>query len=122
MKTFYISSYTGNIVVDLDTNEIDSISSSREAISRLYLIKEDMHIIYGKGDNRKEFDVHKDDIVIVFYENKFKNGIVVAHSPEWVENLKAYEEEEQKIKEEWAKNKCEDSTPCTDGCPAESAN
>lgn len=115
MKTFYISN-NGNIAVDTDNNSCGSLSTEREAISRIYLAKEPMHVVYESGEYKKEIDVEEGDLIIVFYENAFKNRMVVVKNSEWTENLVEYNAEEQKRKEEWAKREA-DKEACLDpGC------
>lgn len=112
----YINGST-NIVVDHENGEAEKLDSCREAISRIFLVKEDMHVVYGSGQDKTELDVRPNDILIVFYENSFVNKMIVAESPQWVANLLDYEAREQQRKEEWAQNqlnKCADS--CADSC------
>lgn len=120
MKTFYISN-NGNIAVDTDNNSCGSLSTEREAISRIYLAKEPMHVVYESGEYKKEIDVEEGDLIVVFYENAFKNKMIVVKNSEWTENLVEYNAEEQKRKEEWAKKQADcGNTPCCncDACEA----
>lgn len=102
-KTWYISD-SGNVVVDPE-NGAKAIPTSYEAISRLYLVPDDMHLIYNCGEDKKETDVHKNDIVVVFYNKTFKNRMIVVNSAEWAENIIDYNERQQKEKEDWAAKK-----------------
>lgn len=101
MKTLYFTE-TGQIVFDEETKVVEPIRSSREGISRVYLMKEPMDIVYNRGDKQYSVSADKDDIVVVFYEDSFEYPVIVAKSAEWAANLLKYEEKEQKIKEEWA--------------------
>ena len=113
MKTLYINS-NANILIDEEEHNVSRLDTQREAISRVYLIPEAMHIVFGEGETHQELDVKKDDIVIVFYNGAFDKQIVVVKSKDWARNLKIYNEEQQRIKEEWALKKA--SECCCDGC------
>lgn len=118
MKTLYINS-SANILIDEEEHNVSRLDTQREAISRVYLIPEAMHIVFGEGETHQELDVKKDDIVIVFYTGTFDKQIVVVKSKDWARNLKIYNEEQQKIKEEWALKKvsecvCDGCTSCED--------
>lgn len=118
MKTLYINS-NANILIDEEEHHVSRLDTQREGISRVYLIPEAMHIVFGEGETHQELDVEKDDIVIVFYTGTFDKQIVVVKSKDWARNLKIYNEEQQKIKEEWALKKaiecgCDGCTNCAD--------
>lgn len=117
MKTLYINS-NANILIDEEEHNVSRLDTQREAISRVYLIPEAMHIVFGEGETHQELDVKKDDIVIVFYNGAFDKQIVVVKSKDWARNLKIYNEEQQRIKEEWALKKASecvcDGTKCED--------
>lgn len=105
-KTLYIN---GGANVIVSEEGATSLNSSREAISRLYLMREDMHVVYGSGEDKEEFDANKGDLVIVFYDHTYKNKIITVNSEKWAENILDYEEREQKRKEEWAARMAEKS-------------
>lgn len=111
MKTLYITR-GNNIVVDNETNTANRLNEDRSAINAIYLVKEPMHVVYGFGENHTEQDVEEGDIIVVFYDNTFKNQLVVVKNNErWVENIKEYNKEMQAEKERWAKShagECED--------------
>ena len=123
MKTLYITS-GGNICIDPEEDFVDRMPSEREGISRIFLAKEPMRVVYAEGEYRRELDVKKDDIIITFYSNDWKERIVVAKSKDWVKNLKKWNEDEQRRKEEWANAQqgpteeapvcCECMTKCPD--------
>lgn len=102
MKTLYLTSNGSNIYVEPETNSCGKIDSSREAINRIYLVDEEMHIVYQAGEYKRELDAAPGDIIVTFYENAFVNRIVVVKNEDWAENLIKEREEEQKRKEEWA--------------------
>lgn len=119
MKTLYLTS-NSNIIVNTEDNSVDKIDSERESISRIYMANEPMHVVFGEGEFKKEFDVKKDDIIITFYAcgTDWPHRVVVAKSKEWIANFKANHKAEQKMKEEWAKKqaasdpKCEECDRC----------
>lgn len=121
MKTLYLTS-GGSICIDPEENYVDRVQSEREGINRIYLAKEPMHVVYGEGEYKKELDVKKDDIIITFYSDDWKEKIVVAKSKDWANNIKKYNEEEQRRREEWAAKqaecKCPDCGCCPDECAA----
>lgn len=126
MKTLYIANGS-NICVDIDNDTVEQLDGEREGIQRIYLVKEPMHVVYTSGKYRKELDVKKDDIIITFYADDFKEKIVVAKSKDWVKNIKSWNEKEQKIKEEWAAKQLaencgeSDCPTCCGTCSCESA-
>lgn len=113
MKTFYINNVC-NMVIDQDTDSCSHLDTQREGIGSIYLATEPMHVVYGEGESRREFDVKKDDIIVRFYEDRFPNRIVVVKNKDWVKNLKDYEKFQQEMKEQWAA-KQKDCDLC-DGC------
>lgn len=116
MKTLYITRETGRIIVDTETNETFELRNSRQAINNIYRAEYDMHVVYGNGENREEFDVTTGDIIVVFYETEFPHKVITVKSDKWNENLDAYEAYEQKQKEEWAlKNAGRELTTCDNG-------
>lgn len=117
MKTLYLTSGTG-MYIDTENNTVDKAWGEIERISRIYLMSEPTHIVFGEGEYKRELDAKKDDIVIVFYNRTdFKEQIVIAKSKDWVANIKAYNKAEQQRKEEWAlkQGTCEcDKCECCD--------
>ena len=102
MKTLYLTNGTG-MYIDTENNTVDKAQGEIERISRIYLMTEPTHIVFGEGEYKREFDAKKDDIVIVFYNRTdFKEQVVIAKSKDWVANIKAYNKAEQERKEEWA--------------------
>lgn len=103
MNTLYISS-TGRVMLN-ENNEIIPVPSSRQAIDRVFVVEDDTKIIYKHTDKTEETEAKKGDLVVTFYEENFPHRVVVINNKEWKENLRVYEEIEQKNKEEWAKEK-----------------
>ena len=118
MKTMFIKEGV-NMTVDLDTNEISSIPSAREAIQRIYVAPEPMHVIYQSGKHREEADVDKDDVIVTFYTDEFDKRMIVVKSAEWTANITAYEKrmEDAKAKHE---ESCMDPV-CCDECNLKAA-
>lgn len=114
MKTMYIREGV-NMTVDTDTNEIGSIPSAREAIQRIYVCPEAMHVVYQSGQRREEADVEKNDIIVTFYTDEFDKRMIVLKSAEWVELLDAYEKKQKEAREKLAENSgcgCCESNEC----------
>ena len=101
MKTLYITR-GNNIVVDTENNTVDRISCERTAIDDLYRVKEPMHVIYQRGEYKREADVVPGDLVITFYDNDFLHQMIVVKNSDWAETLDAYEKQQQEEKEKWA--------------------
>ena len=116
MKTMYIREGV-NMTVDLDTNEISSVPSAREAIQRIYVAPEPMHVVYQSGKYKEEVDVEKNDIIVTFYTDEFDKRIIVVKSEEWTKNIEGYEKRiamaEANLKQS---SKCEDCG--CDACPS----
>lgn len=116
MKTLYLTNGSG-ICIDPEENFVDRMPTEREGISRIYLAKEPMHVVYGEGEYKRELDVKKDDIIITFYSNDWKERVVVAKSKDWVNNLKEWNKKEQRLKEEWAHKQASADLGCGDCVP-----
>lgn len=117
MKTLYICN-NSNILIDTEENTANAIDTQREAIQRIYLAEEPMHVVYGSGEYKREVDVKKDDLIITFYTDDFENRMIVVKSKDWANNLKKYNKRQQELKEKWAAEKgCTDeASPCCDCC------
>jgi hydroxymethylpyrimidine pyrophosphatase-like HAD family hydrolase len=98
MKTLYINS-NGALIFDKEADRVSSIENKREAISRIMLAEEPMHIVYEDKDTRDEFDVEKDDLIIKFYDYDFPHKAIKITSKEWLENIRAYDERQKKSKD-----------------------
>ena len=109
MKTMFIREGI-NMTVDPETKEISNIPSAREAIQRIYVAPEPMHVIYQYGSRKEEADVEKDDIIVTFYTDEFDKRIIVVKNEEWAANIAAYEK-----RMEEAREKC---TDCDSICKA----
>lgn len=55
------------------------------------------------GDVIKEAEAG--DIVVKFYEDQYPNRFIVVKNEDWKQNILAYREYDQKIKEQWAAKK-----------------
>ena len=115
MKTLFISN-NSNIWVDSEENECNTLPTEREAIQRIYLAQEPMHVIYQAGEYKREVDVKKDDLIITFYTDDFENRMIVVKNKDWVNNIKKYNKREQERKEKWAA----ENTQCCDCCECKS--
>lgn len=112
MKTLYIGNNSGAIVFDKEADRVSSIENKREAISRIMLAEEPMHVVYEDGSVRDEFDVEKDDIIIKFYDYDFPHKAIKITSKEWLENIRSYDERQKKGKDfESICKACCDATP-----------
>ena len=110
MKTLFIREGM-NMTVDPETNEIGSVSSAREAIQRIYVAPEPMHVIYQSGQRREEADVEKNDVIVTFYTDEFDKRMIVVKSEEGTKNIEGYEK-----RMEEAKTKCEDCCGTQEAC------
>lgn len=116
MKTLYITR-GNNIVVDTENNTVDRMSCERTAIDDLYRVKEPMHVVYQRGEYKKEADVVPGDLIVTFYDNDFLHKMIVVKSSDWTEMLDAYEKQQQEEKEKWAaEKKLKDLADGTDAC------
>lgn len=111
MKTMYINNGI-NMTVDTETNEISSVPSAREAIQRIYVAPEPMHVIYKSGKRKEEADVDKNDVIVTFYTDEFEKQMIVVKSEEWTKNITAYEKRQQEAKEKWAAEHAEECESC----------
>ena len=110
MKTMYIREGI-NMTVDFDTNEVGSVPSAREAIQRIYVAPEPMHVVYQSGKRKEEADVEKDDVIVTFYTDEFDKRMIVVKSEEWIKNIAAYE---KRMEDANLKAACD---CCCEDCP-----
>ena len=119
MKTMFIKEGI-NMTVDFDTNEVSSIPSAREAIQRIYVAPEQMHVIYQSGKHREEADVEKNDVIVTFYTDEFDKRMIVVKSEEWIKNLESYEKRMEEARAKMVENdacpKCCDRENCCKSC------
>ena len=113
MKTLYLTSNGANICIDDEQNTAEWIDTEREAIQRIYLAKEPMHIVYNAGEYKRELDVEENDLIITFYTDDFENRIISVKSEDWVNNLKNW-----RAKEADAKLSACTCDECCDKCAA----
>lgn len=96
------------IVFDPETMDTAIYSGAREAIDRVFLVKEEMKFRNTKQDGSvQEIDVKPGDILIKFYESVFPNNWIVVNSNEWKENIETYNK-----KQEDALKKCNECECC----------
>ena len=117
MKTMFIKEGL-NMTVDPETNEIGSVSSAREAIQRIYVAPEPMHVIYQSGSRKEEADVETNDVIVTFYTDEFDKRMIVVKSEEWTKNIEAYNKRMEEVASKNARQCCDD--PCCDTCECKS--
>ena len=105
MKTMFIREGL-NMTVDPETNEIGSVSSAREAIQRIYVAPEPMHVIYQSGKRKEEADVETNDVIVTFYTDEFDKRMIVVKSEEWTKNIEAYNKRMEEIAAKQNENAC----------------
>jgi hypothetical protein len=111
-----------NMTVDFDTNEVGSIASAREAIQRIYVAPEPMHVVYQSGKRKEEADVEKDDVIVTFYTDEFDKRMIVVKSAEWTANIAAYEKRMEDAKMKQAEQCGDCDAPCyCDQCELKAA-
>ena len=116
MKTLYLTR-GANILVDQENNKATRIDSARQGIDYIYLVEEPMHVVYGCGEKHQETDAEKGDIIVTFYNDTFKNELIVVKNEQWRENLNLYNKKIQEEKERWAAKKDDTGTvPCCENC------
>lgn len=121
MKILYLTGGS-NILVDTENETANRIESARQAIDRIYLAEEPMHVVFGEGETHAEADVKKGDLIITFFCRDFKNRMVVVKNKQWAENITLWEKAEQEEKERWAKvkeAKCDGCEACPNICKSE---
>ena len=116
MKTMFIREGL-NMTVDPETNEISSIPSAREAIQRIDVAPEPMHVIYQSGQHKEEADVEKNDVIVTFYTDEFDKRMIVVKSEEWTKNIEAYN---KRMEEARAAKMDNDCGPCECECACKS--
>lgn len=81
------------------------IETSPERIGAITVVPEDCLLQYTTSDNTViHKDVKKDDIILYFYSKDMGTPFIIVKSKEWVEAINTYNVEQQRQKEEWAKN------------------
>lgn len=103
MKKFIINEQ-GNVLFDTETQEISSIDSAREAISRIWVVEEPMTVVCDTKKAKYELTAKKGDIIIKFYDFDFPFPVVLAKSKDWVKNINAYDEKMRKLNEKMHKD------------------
>lgn len=119
MKTLYLTSSNANIIVDPESDFVDTLQDEdRYSIRSVYYIEDPMHVVYQYGEQKEEIDVKKGDILLLFYSNdRNKYRLETVKAKRWVANIKNARKIEQKQKEEWAKRQAMgNDIPCCDCC------
>ena len=106
-----------NMTVDTETNEIGNVSSAREAIQRIYVAPEPMHVIYQSGSRKEEADVEANDVIVTFYTDEFDKRMIVVKSEEWTKNIEAYNKRMEEARVTKMDNDC---GPCECECACKS--
>jgi len=104
------------MTVDSETNEIGSVSSAREAIQRIYVAPEAMHVIYQSGNRKEEADVEPNDVIVTFYTDEFDKRMIVVKSEEWTKNIEAYNKRMEEARVADCKGAC--AGDCCGKCEA----
>lgn len=86
------------VSLDTETLKVTKLDTDREAINGVMMVNEDAVLVIDDT----EVEVHKNDILVKFYDSDFKNKVIVVTSKEWAENITEYRDRVQKQKEEWA--------------------
>lgn len=110
MKKFIVAD-SGSVGIDTETEEVFSLETQREAISRIYMAQEPMTIVVKRYGKEYELNANKNDIIISFYDADFDKPVIVVSNEDWINNLNVYNEKMQKRKEECAV-KCADCDCC----------
>ena len=112
MNTIYITD-TGRVMLD-ENNNPSPLYCTRNGIDDVFYLKQDVKIIYEKGDKKSVLNAKAGNIVLIFYEKTFPNRVIVVDSNEWKENIEVYEAKEQEIKEKWAGKNLAECGQCPD--------
>lgn len=106
MKELFIT-YSGAIQFDPETQKASAVHINPDSVRRVFKVSEPTHVTYEIGETKQELYAEEGDLVVEFseYRSEYPNMIVVAKSAQWLENINAYEDEEQKRKEKWAAEK-----------------
>lgn len=100
--------------IDTDANKLQKIQCDRGGTDNVYLIDEERDLfIQDNEDNVTETHVVPGDIIVSFYTDDFPNKVIVAKSDKWVENIKTFRANEQKMREEWASKQSENIQKCS---------
>lgn len=101
---------------DGDNLTAQKIETAPERIGTLTIVPEDCTLQYTTSDNTViHKDVKKDDIIVYFYSREMGVPFIIVKSEDWINAINNYYAEQQRQKEEWAKNAvCKDcaSTSC----------
>lgn len=92
---------------DTDTERVDPIADYPTRVHDVYVVPEDMQItVYDREEKTKVLDAKKGDILVVFYRyDDYPNITILIKSEEWLTNIRTWEADQQRQKEEWAAKK-----------------
>ena len=85
-------------IVTPGTFDVQYKPTDRQGIDYVLMVDEDCTV--KCGDVTKEAEAG--DIVVKFYEDQYPNKFIVVKNEDWKQNILAYREYDQKIKERWA--------------------
>lgn len=107
-RRFAIVEYDGT---NLTANKIET---APDRIGTITVVPEDSILQYTTLDNTViHKDVKKNDIIVYFYSKDMGTPFIIVKSEDWVKAINNYNAEQQRQKEEWAKNRtCEDCVSC----------
>jgi len=112
MKKFIITD-SGSVCFDPETEEISTVNSRREGISRIWIAEEPMTVAVKKFGKEYELQAKKGDIIISFYDETFPSPAIIVKSKDWVKNIETYD----KIQAEYEAKRKAGCTKC-DACDA----
>ena len=102
MNKIYIVDSARPILVDENDN-IQNITSDRNAINRIILLNDDCEIVSREYDENGNATTRrligkKGQIMIAFYENSFKYKVILVDNEDWVENITEYNKKLEEIR------------------------
>lgn len=107
------------VIIDTDTMEIEALPEKTRSIDSIYIIPEDakMHWESTIGNlDPVDTDVKEGDILITFYSSDLGKDFAIVKSDDWKNMLIHADEEIQKRKESWAKEKRFGKDECVGDC------
>lgn len=95
-------------IVTLGTFDVQYKPTDRQGVDYVLMVDDDCTV--KCGDVTKEAEAG--DIVVKFYEDQYPNKFIVVKNEDWKQNILAYREYDQKLKEQWAARKINDAPQC----------
>ena len=124
MKTLYLTESGANILLDKDTDFVDTLSAlNTYDIRNVFYAEEPLHVVYTFGEYKQELDVKKGEFVLAFYKADAYGCPILctAKSAGWAKQVAAKKKAQQKAEEEWAwsKSNAKKEVVCSecDACP-----